>query len=204
MPDDSVTISIPEPHDRGEVADLLRQIADLVEEGNREGFHPRWALVPADNGDSVKLRLAQELAEAVARRAAGAHAATYLTGRINEPGIALDDDGVLMAWDYDPTDPQEHIVVTEADLAADDTPEPDPALVELFNRPSRLSPKGDKPAVVIVTDAEIDTYQTQDVDVFVYPAQESADDLRRDADMLEARGLVEAARTLRRMAAGEP
>jgi hypothetical protein len=71
----------------------------------------------ADNPDSVKLRLTRDLTDAVAQRAAGAHAATFLKGRIGEPGVTMDDDGVLIAWDYDPANPQEHIVVSEADLA---------------------------------------------------------------------------------------
>jgi hypothetical protein len=78
----------------------------------------RIETAPADNPDSVKLRLTRDLADAVAQRAAGAHPATYLLGRLNEPGISWDDDWNLTAWDYDPTDPQKHIVVTEADLAA--------------------------------------------------------------------------------------
>jgi hypothetical protein len=76
--------------------------------------------VPADKPDSVKLvrdRLARELTEAVNQRAAGAHPSTYLLGQLNEPGISWDDAFNLRAWDYDPTNPQEHIVVTEADLA---------------------------------------------------------------------------------------
>jgi hypothetical protein len=69
--------------------------------------------------DSVKLvkdRLARDLTEAVNQRAAGAHPSTYLLGQLSEPGISWDDDFNLRAWDYDPTNPQEHIVVTEADL----------------------------------------------------------------------------------------
>lgn len=75
--------------------------------------------------------------------------------------------------------------------ATDDVPEPDPAAAE--------------PAVVVITDdAEVTVHATDDVDVFVYPCEETAEDLRRGADMLDERGLIEAARDVRRLAAGEP
>lgn len=62
-----------------------------------------------------------------------------------------------------------------------------------------------KPAVVVITDdAEVTVHATDDVDVFVYPCEETAEDLRRGADMLDERGLIEAARDVRRLAAGEP
>jgi hypothetical protein len=102
-----------------------QMLANLVERLSEQVSHFRpatskipWDDEPADNPDSVKLRLTRDLADAVAQRAAGAHPATYLLGRLNEPGISWDDDWNLTAWDYDPTDPQKHIVVTEADLAA--------------------------------------------------------------------------------------
>lgn len=59
-------------------------------------------------------------------------------------------------------------------------------------------------AVVITDDADVTVHATDNVDVFVYPAEETAENLRRDADMLDERGMTEAARDVRRLAAGEP
>lgn len=43
---DFVRIEIPESHERADAPDLLRHIADQIEESYREGYHPRWALTP--------------------------------------------------------------------------------------------------------------------------------------------------------------
>lgn len=140
MPENRESVSIK----RNKVSKTLKLLTEYNERSDFEGMLPyarRLLLLiggdgavagpvapepAADNADSVKLRLARDLTDALAHKAAGAHAATYFTGRINEPGIAMDDNGVLSAWDYDPTNPSVHIVVTEADLA-DDAPGPDPA-----------------------------------------------------------------------------
>jgi hypothetical protein len=122
MPDYKIVVEIDEPGYRwrlggetGVLNDDDSRFLFKIVRATIEGFGSQPD-EPADKPDSVKLRLTLALTEAVARRATGAHPATYLTGSINEPGIALDDYGVIMAWDYDPTNPQEHIVVTEADL----------------------------------------------------------------------------------------
>lgn len=52
FPDDDkemVRIEIPETHDQVDVPDLLRFIADQIENHDyREGYHPRWALIPVE------------------------------------------------------------------------------------------------------------------------------------------------------------
>lgn len=48
-PVELVRIEIPETHDEVDVPDLLRLIADQIENHDcREGYHPRWRLVPVE------------------------------------------------------------------------------------------------------------------------------------------------------------
>jgi hypothetical protein len=61
-----------------------------------------------------------------------------------------------------------------------------------------------RPAVVVITtdpDVALAIFPTTDVDLFVYPGEETPDDMRRDADILAARGMTDAAAALRHLAA---
>lgn len=147
--------------------------------------------LPADNTDSVKLDRHEREARAFAAFVdAQGHSLAEILGREGPEDLVLTRDR------FSPETLAELAIIAFPD---DDDPQPDPALVELFNRPSRLS-NSRRPAVVIITEGETDIWNSDDVDVFVYPVHESPDDMRRDADMLRDRGLPDAARAVHELA----
>lgn len=92
-------------------------------------------LAPADNTDSVKLP------EAGTSNGPASDATVWLRNRIREHLASVWDDvpsGVGTAITHLFTAPTARAVLRRW-LTEDDTPEPDPVLVELFERPSRIT-----------------------------------------------------------------
>lgn len=106
------TISIPEDHPADELADILRGIADLIDDGMLEGYHPRWTLDGRSEPEPDSARIFQALDLCTS------HLPRQTLHALNSYGGVIARPFDYGAWMWVPDDVDAHL----AEQEPDDTP----------------------------------------------------------------------------------